>query len=468
MSPDPRRWGVRARTTLLSVLLAAGILTMSAVVLVNVTRSRIEAAIVEDATERAAELVALAGAGALADPLPGPDTELFAQVVDGTGAVVGADVSLAGQGPLPGSVPALGGRTVTRVETLYDPTGTSSDDLVAEGPYVVVTEAVRLDGGTGGVRVAASLEDAAVAVTATLPLSIVGIPLLAGAVGVITWFLTGRALHPVERMRAEAERISGTELDRRLPVPGTADEIHALAETLNRMLDRIEGSATEMRRFVADASHELQSPLTSLGAMVDVTRLGTADAELSAVLDDLGAEIDRMQRLVGDLLFLARHDETRPPLDWGEVDLDQLVRAEAGSVKRRGTVKVVMSAVGAVRVIGDQHQLERLVRNLTDNAGRHAATTVWLATGQEDGVAVLSVSDDGPGIAASDRDRVFDRFVRLDGSRDRATGGTGLGLAVVRAIARSHHGEAAVVEARHGGATFEVRIPVGGEGGLER
>jgi signal transduction histidine kinase len=291
----------------------------------------------------------------------------------------------------------------------------------------------------------------------------VGIPLLAAAVGVITWFLTGRALRPVEEIRAEAERISGTDLDRRLPLPGTADEIRALAETLNRMLDRLEGSATEMRRFVADASHELKSPLASLLAMVEITRRHSDDAELRRLMDDLEVEIDRMQRLVGDLLLLARYDEARPPLDRRDVDVDELVLAEAGAMRRRDTVVVDTSATAPVRVRGDRHGLERLVRNLVDNAARHAATTVWLGTSEEGGVAVLSVSDDGPGIAVADRHRVFERFVRLDDSRARATGGTGLGLAVVRAIARGHGGDASAVEPRHGGATFEVRIPVDGD-----
>ena len=415
MRPERRRWGVRARTTLLATVLAGGLLALSAVVLVGATRARIEAAIIEDATERTAELVAIASGGQIEDPLPGPDTELFAQVVDGSGTVIGADRSLTGLGPLPGEAPSLGDRVVTRVETLFDPTTTESGDLVNEGPYVVVAEGLPVEGVTGSVRVAASLEDATDAIRATLPLSVVGIPLLAAAVGLVTWILTGRALRPVEEMRAEAERISGADLHRRLPLPGTADEIESLAVTLNTMLDRLEGSATEMRRFVADASHELKSPLTAMRAMVEVSGREGDTAVDETLMTDLSAEIERMQRLVGDLLYLARLDEAPPRLDVSEVDLDQLVRGEAASLRQRAGLAVDTTGVAPVRVLGDRDRLGQLVRNLhRQRLAPHRCSRM-----------------------AGDVD--YRRFRRLGGQRRRAgdsPGGPGTGLRPLRAARR--------------------------------
>jgi signal transduction histidine kinase len=226
------------------------------------------------------------------------------------------------------------------------------------------------------------------------------------------------------------------------------------------MLDRLEASAVRQRRFVADASHELKSPLAALRTMVEVGMGASIEnPELEA---DLLAEVGRMERMVADLLYLTVHDESPSADQRAEVDLERIVAAEAESLAQRSGLEVDATGAFPLKVLGDADRLTQLVRNLTDNAARHATSTIWLETTALDGTGLLKVSDDGPGIPAAERERVFDRFVRLDDSRARDTGGAGLGLAVARAIARSHRGDLKVGEPHHGGATFEARFPLAG------
>jgi signal transduction histidine kinase len=324
----------------------------------------------------------------------------------------------------------------------------------------VVATGVTVRGAPAAILVAASLDDAAELTAAAGPVLGLGLPALLAIVGLITWFLTGRALAPVEGMRAEAEQISAGELQRRLPVPAADDEIGRLAHTLNAMLGRLESASLRQRRFVADASHELRSPLATLRSIADtLDREGSHGDEAVA---DIRTEVDRLQHLVDDLLFLAREDET-PPLLRAEVDLDQTIRGVAAELRRGTDVAIDTAAVGAVRVVGDPGALERIVRNLAANAVRHARSGVWIEAGVRDGDAVIAVSDDGSGIPEARWESVFERFVRLDEARGRSAGGAGLGLSVVRAATRAHGGEARVVASRRGGTTVEVRIPSGSE-----
>ncbi len=451
------RLGVRARLTLVAVVLVGVVLAVGGWLLVWIAGNRIEDAIVDGAEARLESLVAFASGGGLADPLPSRDAELIAQVIDAEGRVVAADRVLQGIPALAAPGLAVGELVEYTSQDLLEP----FEDAVVEdeGPYMVLVQGVELDGGSGVVLVAASLEPAANARRAVIPVLGVGLPLLLAVLAAVTWLLTGRALRPVERMRAEAVGISGADLHRRLPVPAPRDEVRALAESLNEMLARLEGAMARQRQFVADASHELRSPLAALQAMIDVALDDPDPAAREAARRDLGGEVDRMERLVSGLLVLASSDEGQAPARRVEVDLDQVAGREAEAAARRTGVAVDASAIGPVRVLGDPDRLARLVRNLVDNAARHAAAQVWVAADTENGEAVLTVSDDGPGIPHGMRERVFERFVRLDEGRSRDAGGAGLGLAVARAIARSHGGDVVVAEPRHGGATLEVRLP---------
>jgi signal transduction histidine kinase len=453
------RLGVRSRATLVAVVVAAAVLAAGTSVLLDRAGDRIASSQQDAAVARAESLRALLAAGALEDPLPGRDPELFAQVVDASGEVVASDRAIAG---IPAVWRVAVGAGEERVAVLDDILEGYEDEaagLEDQGPYAVVALGVTLPSGPGTVLVAASLEDAAQARNAILPLLGVGLPLLLTLVAVAVWFLTGRALRPVAEMSREAGRISALALDRRLPVPGARDEIYDLALTLNEMLDRLEAASTRRRRFVADASHELKSPLAAMRTVVDVAGAdGTLDEQS---LGDLRRELERMTVLVGDLLSLAAHDESPRRAGGEDIAFDLLVNEAVRAVGRAPGVTVAVSdATGALPVRGDPERVAALVRNLVDNAVRHAASRVWVETAREADWAVVRVSDDGPGVPAGEGERIFERFVRLDESRSRAAGGTGLGLAVARAVAREHGGEVVLAAPRHGGATFEARLPI--------
>jgi signal transduction histidine kinase len=287
------------------------------------------------------------------------------------------------------------------------------------------------------------------------------VPLVALLVAITTWVVVGRALRPVERMRREADAVTATRLDRRIDDPGTADEIGRLAATLNRMLDRLDSSQRSQRRFVSDASHELRSPLASLRQFAEVARVHPDRidaADLSEAILDEGA---RLERLVDSMLTLAKADEGVLSLSHRPVDLDDIALAEVRRVRSATAVSVDASAVGAARVLGDPDLLAQVVRNLVDNAARHADRAIAMSLVSVNGTAdiVLTVDDDGDGVSGADAERVFERFVRLDDARARDSGGSGLGLAIVREIVRAHGGRVTVGTSPLGGARFEVRLP---------
>jgi signal transduction histidine kinase len=293
---------------------------------------------------------------------------------------------------------------------------------------------------------------------------LLGFPLLLVAAGGATFWFVGRSLLPVERIRRQVAAIGARRLDERVPVPAADDEIRRLAITMNAMLDRLEAASNAQRRFVADASHELRSPLATLRAAVDVSVEDAGATSWRELSPGMRAEVDRMSRLVDDLLLLAKVDEHGLSLDRGDVDLDDVVESEARRVRDLGAV-AVSAATQPVRVTGDAAKLAQVVRNLSDNAVRHANGAVRFELALEDGVAVLHVDDDGPGVPAADRDRVFDRFVRLDPSRGRESGGSGLGLAITREIALAHAGRVEAGESPLGGARFTVVLPAAGSAG---
>lgn len=326
--------------------------------------------------------------------------------------------------------------------------------------YVLVSEdAEDPDGEEYLVRVAVSTEEVADSTAALVPLLGIGLPVLLLVVAGTTWVVTGRALRPVERMRAEVAGISDDRLDRRVPVPGSRDEVHRLALTMNEMLGRLESSRERQQRFVSDASHELRSPLASIRQTAEVAQAhpgALPEGELAEAVLEEGL---RMQRIVEQMLVLTRADErgVRPR---EEVDLDDLALAQARRVAREG-LRVDTRGVAPARVLGDSAALTQVVRNLVDNAARHADATVAVGLVEQTGGAVLFVDDDGAGVPPEERERVFERFVRLDESRSRDAGGSGLGLAIVREIVRAHGGEAHVEDSPLGGARFVVRLPSG-------
>jgi len=265
------------------------------------------------------------------------------------------------------------------------------------------------------------------------------------------WFAIGRALRPVERLRRQAEAISETALDRRLAAPSTT-ELRILADTLNDLLDRVDHAVTRQREFVADAAHELRSPLASLRTQIEV---GDRDAPPDS--RELIRQVDRLSRLVDDLLALAKVDEADPSQGVA-VDLDDVVLECVADIRTRSAVQIDVSAVSAAQTTGHRSALERLVRNLIQNAVQHATTRVAVTLATRGHEVELVVADDGPGIPPADRQRVFERFTRLDSSRDRASGGVGLGLAIAAEVVAAHDGEIDIHD-NAPGAAFVVRLP---------
>ncbi|WP_298555345.1 sensor histidine kinase [Streptomyces luteogriseus] len=288
------------------------------------------------------------------------------------------------------------------------------------------------------------------AVRSALTVMLIGFPLLLGVVAAVTWLVTRRALRPVEGIRREMAAITQSEdLARRVPEPDTHDEIARLASTTNETLAALETSVERQRRFVADASHELRSPIASLRTQLEVAAAHPELLDLDGAVEDTV----RLQRLAADLLLLARLDAGERPND-ARVDLARLARAAA-----EGRTGVTVDAE-PVEVAGSRGQLGRVLANLLDNAQRHARSAVTVTVRREGDRAVVGVADDGDGVPEDDRERIFERFVRLDAARSRDDGGAGLGLAIARDVAVRHGGTLTAGRGPAGGALFELRLPL--------
>jgi signal transduction histidine kinase len=282
------------------------------------------------------------------------------------------------------------------------------------------------------------------------------VPALVAALMGITWWLVGRSLRPVDVLRRQAADITGSDLSRRVDIPPSEGELARLAVTLNDLLSRLEGSLDQQRQFVADAAHELRSPVAAILAQLEVDHRydkgGTSPSRETTIL-----EVRRLSQLVDDLLALARLDAA-PRLSATSIDLDDVVFAEVKALRSRTNLVVDVSGVTATRVQGESGLLTRAVRNLLDNAAHHAHRRISVRLASNAVEAVLTVADDGPGIAEQHRNKIFERFTRLADGRSRDLGGVGLGLSIVRDVVAAHHGQVNV-EDNSPGARFTVRIP---------
>ncbi|WP_409469613.1 sensor histidine kinase [Streptomyces sp. HC307] len=323
--------------------------------------------------------------------------------------------------------------------------GTTADYRFAAVPVEVP------DRGTFTVYAGGPLAAEQSAVSTAQTVMLIGFPLLLGVVAGVTWLVTRRALRPVEGIRREMAEITASEdLSRRVPEPDTHDEVARLASTTNETLAALETSVERQRRFVADASHELRSPIASLRTQLEVAAAHPELLDLDGAVEDTV----RLQRLAADLLLLARLDAGERPISDARVDLAALAREEAAGRKN------VTVRAESLEVAGSRGQLGRVLANLLDNAQRHARSAVTVVVRREGDRAVLQVADDGDGVSAADRERIFERFVRLDAARSRDEGGAGLGLAIARDVATRHGGTLTVQDAPAGGAQFELRLPL--------
>lgn len=453
--------GIRARTALAATLVVGVVLAAAAAGLVLTMRSALRSSIRAAAATRASDIALLAHSGSLPRSIPGRGESLLAQVLDAHSQVIAESPSMEGEAPIahvslrPGST-----RTFT-VPSLAEKEARQGGEVEAPTPFLVAAQSAQTTSGPVTVLVAAPLSPLEDVSDALVPMLWVGVPLVLLAVAGTTWALTGLALRPVGAVRREAEAISSSIPDRRLPVPSAHDELRDLVETMNRMLDRIEAASLAHRRFSVDASHELKSPIAAIRTMLDVALRDPSAVDMPALLEDLLAEDERLELLVSDLLLLGHDDDGGLRLSVAQLDVGRVIEEEVASVARLGGKRIGTQDVQPVTLVADAARVRQLLRNLLDNAVRHASTSVWVGAREEDGAVVVTVSDDGPGISEADRERVFGRFVRLDEGRARNDGGSGLGLCVCRAIVRAHGGEIRVAEPEHGGATLEVRLPLG-------
>lgn len=430
---------LRVRITAGALVIVAGALTIGGLVIIGVVEqemtSQIDSALRADAdfTER----MITSGSGL---PMEEGPTDLYVQFLDETGTVVGAGTAAIGRPAL-----AASGQADGAIATVTDP---------QLGELRVLATAAPNNPRLTLVFARSSQNVAAVHETLTRLLAVL---VLGGSVllGVLVWLVVGRSLRPVEQMRRTVEGLDDGDLHTRVALPGTGDELDRLAGTLNDLLGRLDVAVEREHRFVADASHDLRTPIAAMRSLLETE---AADPTLVVLTRaDALARLDQLQGLVDQLLALSGADNADPPTR--PVDLDELVLGHARQLARQIRLQVDTSRVSGGQVAGRDTDLVRVVENLAANAARYAATTVSFTVHQFGDTVELVVDDDGPGIPPEHRDRVFERFATLDDARTAGTSGAGLGLAIAAAIVSAHDGTIRVGDAPGGGARFEVHLP---------
>jgi signal transduction histidine kinase len=439
---------IRARDTLVAAVIAALVFGITAAGVDAAVRGAVKADLLRQTQVDARRVSGGVRDGSLRGPIPDlTDGRLRVQVVEPGGRVRNATPAVAGRPPVSRLWPSSNLRVRDYVECHG---GWPGRDC-----YVI--EAVRVSTAPGSVVVYASERLPSYLVDGLLEGVLAAcVLLLAGAAAWITWRVVGRTLGPVEAIRAQLAHISATDLSRRVPQPPGEDEIAQLARTANATLDRLERAVGRQRQFASDASHELRSPLAGLRANLEDAAMHPEDNDLYEVVRSALRDTDRLESIVTDLLLLARIGTGGTAIQ-EPIDLSALADTEIG--RRTSPLENVTGLPSGVTVRGVRMQLVRLLGNLLDNAERYAGSSIAVEVAREDGLAVLSVTDDGVGIAPADRERVFERFTRLDTARSRDAGGTGLGLAIAREIARAHGGTLRV-EDHASGARFALRLPL--------
>lgn len=386
------------------------------------------------------------------------DDSGFVQLLDSQGRVVSTTKNIAGEAALivPPVFRGPKGEVVTENRVI------SAFDNVQ---FRMIAKQITVRNDTYSVIAGYSLEKTKSSIRYLIKLLLALNLLITLLVYVVTWFVTGRALRPVEKMRSEVDLLSAKDLSRRVSVPRSEDEIGRLGKTLNSMLDRLEVSDRKQRRFVSDASHELRNPLAGMRTQLEVELLYPEASEVETGRLSLLRSTLRLQEITEDLLVLAVSDSNAPLTGQKDIDLGEMVLREIADFPLPADVFVETSQVESVHVVGNESQLRRVFINLLENAVRFAESRIRVSVHVNDSVALLEVVDDGPGIHSTNHERIFERFVRLDDARTRHDGGTGLGLAIAKEIVLSHGGEIGLLEESKG-AHFIVRLPVSPQAGF--
>ncbi len=451
---------VRVRIAASAFVVVAITLSLGGTALVLLLNRSLMNGLSSTAIAEASEVAVLERSGSSAHIFPAR-AGVAVQVVNSHGLVIGSSSELSNQRPVTTFRPPVGQDTVLHTRNAF--LGGGDDDNLTAAVTVSSPLGIRTVYAVASTN---QIESTSHDLEAIL---LSAIPILVIASGILAWLLAGRALKPVEDIRAEVAALSMNDLNRRITEPDIDDEIGKLARTMNDMLGRLEVSTARQRQFVSDASHELRSPLSALLAQVDVARAHPDSANWENVARVVNQEGIRLGSIIEDLLLLARSDEGHLMPGSVALDLDDLVLGEAELLRARGRVSVDLGAMGAAKIVGDREQLYRVIRNLCDNAERHAFSKVSISLSSDGGWIELNVQDDGPGIPIDERERIFERFARVDQGRDRPTGGTGLGLAIVQEIVYAYHGTISVADCSSSskatptptpsGACFTVRLP---------
>ncbi len=449
-APWHQRISLRTRMLLIALTASTVVLLGGGVLLLSVLRTELIETARDDGLMEAKRVATAAKAGGLPAELPRTgDLSAATQVVQAGRVISGT--------------PNAFGRSVMLADEL--PAGTTEvfvrDRLPIDenGPFRVVAMGTETPTGVATVYVAVDLEDIEEFVGLASKVGGVGLLALMVLLGFVFWVVIGRTLAPVSAIRERADAITGSELHQRVPEPVGRDEISDLARTINEMLGRLESSAKRQEAFVADAAHELRSPIASLQARLEAELLSPRTTTDDRITHDLLRETIRMARLVDHLLLLARSDAGTIGADKVPVDLEEVVRDSVTSAGE-STIPITTEQVEPVQVMGQPALLEHVVSNLLDNAGRFADSSIQVSLKANGQYAILTVDDDGPGIPEHMREDVLNRFVRVDESRERGTGGAGLGLAIVSEIVHVHSGEIVISDSPAGGARVRVLLPL--------
>lgn len=436
---------LRARVTLIATAVAAIVLIPVGVAGVAVARYVVTASVWKETRDAASVVTGQIRGGDIVGndiTVRDPSVDLI-QIVTPARQIVAATPAAQNLPPLSDVWPSADQRVISITNCLEVGCLHITGIRVSTSPESVVVYAARQTPGVLSTRLLEIIVGTQVA-------------LLIGLASWATWLVTGRALRPVAAMRTQLDAVNASDMGSRVSQPPGDDEVAQLARSINGTLARLERSAEQQRQFASDASHELRTPLAGLRAQLESAQLYPEDTDVETLADSALRDTDRVEAIITDLLLLARIG-SRVDVVKEPVNLAELV--DEGLAGRKDKIPVRLELGEGAVVEGVRFQLDRMLANLLDNAQRHADSMIDLRVGVEDGQAVLALENDGAPIDGEDRERIFERFTRLDAARSRDAGGTGLGLAIARDVAVAHGGTLSVADSERG-ACFVLRLPL--------